>query len=386
MIEMSQLGSAFLDSVVAADGGFVWWYADLLDEAGNGLVVIWSLGLPFLPNTRLGGAATQRPSISFAYYPRGLPGFYLLQEHPHHTVGTYSPEGSTSIGASRFEVTTEGMTTRVNIELDEPLPNTSERLVASIQLSGHSPTLVDPSEGAFHLWTPRLLHAEARADFTVGTRHETLSGVGYFDGNASLLPLHDQGIESWRWARFTLGKRAFVVYDVGGTQPDARVLEADGEGALRALRAKPRFGDHQRGLYGITSPRRIELDLEQERLICVASRQVDEGPFYQRFVLDVRSEPIEVASSVTARLAGNPGHSSSARGGGFYEVVVPDRIDRPWQRPFIRMRTHRIGGENSALLPFFTGWEDRRVSRVLADFAARLERRVRRRRPAGPGP
>ena len=30
-------------------GGFAWWYLDLVDERGDGLVLIWSFGLPFLP-------------------------------------------------------------------------------------------------------------------------------------------------------------------------------------------------------------------------------------------------------------------------------------------------------------------------------------------------
>ena len=30
--------------------GFAWWYLDVVDAEGTGLVLIWSFGLPFLPD------------------------------------------------------------------------------------------------------------------------------------------------------------------------------------------------------------------------------------------------------------------------------------------------------------------------------------------------
>jgi len=38
--------------LLEAPGGFAWWYLDALDARGDGLVVIWSFGLPFLPGYR----------------------------------------------------------------------------------------------------------------------------------------------------------------------------------------------------------------------------------------------------------------------------------------------------------------------------------------------
>lgn len=58
-------------------------------------------------------------------------------------------------------------------------------------------------------------------------------------------------------------------------------------------------------------------------------------------------------------------------GFGIYEFVQPGRIDLPWQRPFVRMRTHRVGDENSALLPLFSGWEMGRERRWLNTFRQR---------------
>ena len=61
---------------------------------------------------------------------------------------------------------------------------------------------------------------------------------------------------------------------------------------------------------------------------------VDRSPFYLRH-------------PVTLEHAGE-------RSAGWGELVVPDRLDRPWMRPFVNMRIQRMGS-NSPLLPYFTG-------------------------------
>ena len=57
-------------SVVQEPGGFVWWYLDLGDHAGDGVVVIVGFGLPFLPGVEGAGRAghpvpaLERPSVT----------------------------------------------------------------------------------------------------------------------------------------------------------------------------------------------------------------------------------------------------------------------------------------------------------------------------------
>ena len=69
-------------------GGFAWWYLDLVDDNGYGLVLIWAWGLPFLPglarDARRGQPSLprERPAISFALYEGGRCTCYLLQEAP----------------------------------------------------------------------------------------------------------------------------------------------------------------------------------------------------------------------------------------------------------------------------------------------------------------
>ncbi|MCA9492057.1 MAG: hypothetical protein KC621_19125, partial [Myxococcales bacterium] len=69
-----------------AKGGFTWWYADLVDARGDGLVVIVALGLPFLPGyasaAREGRApaAVERPSVCVAHVQGGRLAFWALHE------------------------------------------------------------------------------------------------------------------------------------------------------------------------------------------------------------------------------------------------------------------------------------------------------------------
>ena len=51
------------DRLPEAPGGFCWWYVDLVDERGDGAVLIWGFALPFLePPTAL--PAAERPFVN----------------------------------------------------------------------------------------------------------------------------------------------------------------------------------------------------------------------------------------------------------------------------------------------------------------------------------
>ena len=79
----------------------------------------------------------------------------------------------------------------------------------------------------------------------------------------------------------------------------------------------------------------------------VASR-IDDGPFYLRHTL---------RAGVT---------NASARTSGFLEVVDVGRIDRPWQRPFVRMRvTPKTPAATSLWHPLFAGSRAGRAGRQL---------------------
>ena len=92
MIGLSHTSSLLANSALNSKGGFTWWYLDLIDKHGNGAVIIWSFGLPFLPEyaskARNGVAveAKTRPSLNISLYQNFKPSFYLLQEYEPHSV------------------------------------------------------------------------------------------------------------------------------------------------------------------------------------------------------------------------------------------------------------------------------------------------------------
>jgi hypothetical protein len=83
-------------------------------------------------------------------------------------------------------------------------------------------------------------------------------------------------------------------------------------------------------------------------LVGEIDRRVDDGPFYLRHTL---------RAGVT---------TASATVRGFLEVVDVDRVDRRWQRPFVRMRVSTTAASSSSLWhPLFAGSRAGRVGRQL---------------------
>ncbi|HSC86673.1 MAG TPA: hypothetical protein VLC09_05355, partial [Polyangiaceae bacterium] len=262
---MASVSEKELTNALNSAGGFAWWYLDLTsrDDDGSleGLVLIWSLGLPFLSGSRTGPIASSRPSLSLAIYRAGVAQLYLLQQHDSwsHLEGVH---GSLRMGASLFEVSCDGESFDARILLDEPVPGSSERLQGAVRVGGPAVSLRE-SPGSLHVWSPRVLEGSGQARLRFGSKSWEISGSAYFDGNVSAVPLHEQSIESWRWGRFHCAGRTWVFYDVRGEQEGAErrlVLTASAtEPATARADVAVSFAAERRGRYGMVAPRRIEL-------------------------------------------------------------------------------------------------------------------------------
>lgn len=326
-------------------GGFTWWYADLVDVTGDGLVLIWSFGLPFLPGYASSARSDQperpraRPSVNIAVYRGGRPAFWLLQEYAPEDAWWAPGTEQVVLGRSSFVTHVDGHR-RLSARLDCPLPGTAERLVGTVDIEG--PALAISGHDGPHLWTP-LTTGTGTADLRVGDRRITVSGRAYHDRNSSRVPLHALGIDHWLWGRVALPDRDRVWYLLWSDgmvalgmdlHEDGRV---DGPFALDVVRGRPR---HAR--YGLSVPRTLDLSRAGDPWLAVAhGPPVEDGPFYLRFPVRAKD-----------------GH-------GWGEVVHPGRVDLAWQRPLVRMRVHRAQGGNSPFLPLFTGPRDGRVRRFL---------------------
>ena len=123
-------------------------------------------------------------------------------------------------------------------------------------------------------------------------------------------------------------------------------MEFAADGTCRApVRSELQTGRMTRS-WGLRWPRVATFDDPAGRPIHVETvARVDNGPFYQRYLL-------------RGRCGDEVGH-------GIGENLVPDRVDSDLMRPLVRMRVHRADGPNSMWLPLFSGDADGRVRRLL---------------------
>lgn len=354
MLSLATESTHELARALASPGGFAWWYADFVDDDGRALVLIWSFGLPFLAGSRTRALPADRPAVSLATYERGRCSFYLLQTYAPHAARVEG-EGRVRLGDSRFAVTRTDGEVALEAELDLALPG-GAWLRGAVHARGpgcRAPAAEADACASPQRWAPTLGAANGCAELRTSCGSDfRMRGRAYVDGNTSPLPLHELGIASWRWGRVALPGRDLIFYFVdpegGRAEPVRLVLEVDREGRMTEHRVSSHWFGPRRDGFGLrfhsglrlSSPTGLDVELR-------FSAPIDRGPFYLRFALEAETRRGE-------------------RGRGLAELAVPKQVDRAWQRPFIRMRTHATQGPNSAWLPLFCGPAEGRIRRLLA--------------------
>lgn len=344
---------------MTSPGGFLWWYLDAVDADGNGCVVIWSYGLPFLPGyaaaERNGEAprAAERPSLNVAVYRDGELDCYLLREYDTERVEWWPEESRWRFGATEMRSRKRAGRRQVSVALDCPIPGGDRRLEGTVEVAGPSPVVAEADGERAHRWDPRIVAGEADVDLRAGaTERYRSQGRGYHDANCGGTPFHQLGIERWLWGRCPFGDRELVFYglwsdDGAATQHHVLEFGSDGDWTRRddiaiALEEERRNIGAMRWWRKLTvsgpaaaswSPLRVEM-----------RQVVDSGPFYMRYL--------------TRASAGG------AEATGVAELIRPNRIDLARHRPFVRMRVQQQGASNSAWLPLFSGPKRGRLRRL----------------------
>ena len=343
-----------------ARGGFAWWYLDLVDDQGRGLVLIWSFGLPFLPgyasSARRGDApaARSRPSLTLSLYDGGRIAFYDLGEHTPDDASWDPHTHRWTFGAStiRWEHSEDGSMRTLYIDLDRPIPGTRERLTGQIRVHGRlcqgDAPVPHETDAPSHVWSPMMLGCRGTADLQAGDFQFAIDGRAYHDRNAGLVPLHALGIGRWWWGRISFSDHDFIWYrlqpDDGGPVREM-ALRVTTDGHITELDTDVALGTDVRGSFGLASPESVLFhDADGVPVVVALESLVDDGPFYQRHIVR--------------------GVWRGEVGRGFAELVVPDQIDRDLHRPFVRMRVHQDKGRNSMFLPLFTGPRTGRLLRL----------------------
>ncbi len=349
MLSIGAPEQALCADAIEAPGGFAWWYADLVDGAGNGLVLIWAFGLPFLPGRESrarrgeGRPGRSRPSLAISVYEAGRPSFYLLQEYDEDDADVDFDTGRCRLGNSRFWSREEGGRRRVDVSLDLPVP-ASARLTGSLSIEG-APLQVPRAEvgAGWHVWAPLTTATDGRARFLLGDDVLVdLQGRAYHDANGSVRPLSGLGIHEWAWGREAADGHEevhYVLWPEGGGAPEAHLMRMHGDGRVEIEPAVVLSAPRRYGWWGLPWHRSLHLrglHTGRERVVRPGA-VVDDGPFYLRSLL----------------------------GTGTGEWVRPARVDLWWMRPFVAMCVHRPSGPNPWLLPFFTGRLRDRFQRLL---------------------
>lgn len=346
MLFLCRPESAIDPSSLERPQGFAWWYADLLNDAGDGMVLIWSFGLPFLPGPT--PVPRERPALNVALYRAGRPAFYLLQE----CAASWEGERWT-FDRSTFERSLAEGSWRLDVRLDCALPGTRDRLRGTVRM--HGPRARHETDrgvqGAAHRWGPVSGPSHGEAQLSLGGERVELAGRAYHDCNSSTVALGALGLREWTWGRASLPDEERVWYLLD-PEPGGEALalgfavRSDGSvAAVDDLRAEAR--DWRRDRYGVRWPAQLRLrEGGRDWLTVTAEAPVDAGPFYLRFMGHARCERGRPARCVQ-------------------EVVRPGAVDVPWQRPFVRMRVHDLRGANSPFVPLFTGPSTGRLTRLL---------------------
>lgn len=346
-------------SLLDAPGGFVWWYADLIDAHGNGAVIIWSWGLPFLPGYADAHRRGQpqrprtRPSVNVALYAHGKLDFYLLQELGPDQA-RFDGDFTWHFGRSRFESRLDAQQRCLNITLDMDVPGSDDPFQATLELRG-----VARREGQGeqpndqHDWSPLTGPSSAHLNARCGNRTWQITGRGYHDRNGGHVPMHAQGIDRWLWGRlpFPDFERIYYLTWSHDGQVECHGLDVLNDGTTRhAPELTVQTSKNGRSYTGPVYPRHLTIKAhDQDWLRVDVEHVLDEGPFYLRFAVRGTAQ----ASSAT----------------GIAELVLPDAIDQDLMRPLVRMRVHQTQGKNSMWLPLFTGPRQGRITRLLRGWA-----------------
>lgn len=360
-------------AVLSSPGGFTWFYVDLVDGRGGGATLIWSWGLPFLPGyaraARIGRPEQpiNRPSLNVVVYEDFRERFYLLSELPAEECA-WGEDGRTwRLGESSFSWTDtdEGPagaspTRTLQGTLDLALP-TGGRATGKLWLSGplrrDAPGRQPAAPAASsHLWTPIVAAARGCLELQTPEGPLRVEGRGYHDRNSATQPLHALGILSWWWGRIALPGRDLIFYRLTpaetGAAPRDLVIEIAEDGSCRTREdAGLQTGRGRRSLWGLRWPGSATFADPDGRPVSVeVASLLDNGPFYQRFLLRGRCGQ----------------EYGQEYGQGIGEHLVPDRVDGDLLRPLVRMRVHQASGPNSMWLPLFSGHSAGRVRALLS--------------------
>ena len=341
--------------LLEAPGAFVWWYLDLINAEGDGVVLIWSYGLPFIPSYDLRALPLDKPSINLAIYRNFKQISYTLHELPRDEVEWIPAESRWRFGQSLFSWEELADKDIFRAEFNLSVPGSTDSIKGSIEVTGRRwRSRSDFEEEPLHLWCPTLAGAVGSLRLLHGEKVllET-SGRAYLDHNRSSAPLDEQGIAYWHWGRIPFEEQDLIYYlaypESEEVAPVLYLAALCSSGEFLELPIESVvYGEPQAQRYGLEYPQTIVVRTASQEVLEISLKSmVEDGPFYLRAMIVGKRK------------------SDGSQALGTAELVCPNRINREWQLPFVRMRIQREPYENSIWVPLFCGPRENRIQRLI---------------------
>jgi carotenoid 1,2-hydratase len=317
-------------------GAYEWWYVDAIGEDGRTAVVfIYFAGLPFSPDYLTDHERGRRPealdhvAMFAAVYRDGKQHCYALNRYDRRAFAASRSALEVRVGPN----TLHGEDGAVVATVDLPLLFGGTRLKGRLCFAPSTdPAALSIGKGAVasdHTWNPLAPACQVSGHLELhgATRGaEAFEGRGYVDHNYGSRPL-TEGIRRWHWGRAHFDDVAAVFYHTevehGGGETVLALVEPGGARALddaafvaEAWRRRPlcpRFPTH------------LVVDAGT-RLECRVRHILDWGPFYMRFLSDMRlARDGDVREAV-----------------GIAEYLDPRGLRARWLRPLVKTRIRRV--------------------------------------------
>lgn len=317
-------------------GAFAWRYLDLVDPAGDGVVLIWGWALPFLaPNPN--DPATKHPHLNVIAYQKGVPVLYHLEVFDPAEVRIQ--DRGWRFGPNLLQSYNNGGCWQVHAALDLPIAGSSERILGNIYLKGPV-AFGHPAAQGPHQWSILSAVAGASAYFQLPNKKIlSFQGRGYHDENHCDRPLSALGIQDWMWGRLAEPDHERVYYRCVGQGPEVALdirLQSNGQLEYAPIQSWETSG-FIGGRWAFTAPRHVGVSSQAIQ----AGPIVDESMFYLRFGL------------------------KSAQGRGWGERVRPAAIQNALMRRLVPICITGATPQHS-LLPYFTGTRSDRFQRTFS--------------------
>lgn len=332
-------------------GAYEWWYFDGIDAEGEySFVIIFYEGNPFstryikrLKNRNRSGDLypEEHPAVSISIYRNQEPIYYSFTEFDRQNCSFGDTEPYLKAGGHIMETEIGSERIKYRLNLKEQLPS-GDKIDGTIILEGlKTPNniLGEPAEfrEEGHLWNLVQPRSDVTARLTISARTEkdkevSFEGTGYHDHNMGMEPMRNE-FNKWYWGRFHFKMGTLVYYIMdrrSKLQHEAWLLRPDNSEIITTF-PNLRLQDERWSLFGLKSARKIMLSNEKAHVTIQQSRNLDNGPFYQRFNSDAfinmaNEDIMQVSEGIT-------------------EFIRPDRVYWRLFWPIIHMR---IRYENEA--------------------------------------